>query len=167
MSQQKSTSLFCHAPIDVRWWRRVDKNGPTLPHMDSACWIWTGHVIADGYGHIKRGKTMVLTHRLSWELTFGEIKGGLLVLHKCDNPACVNPSHLFLGTDADNAKDRDSKGRMGNKAGTSNGNAKINEDIVIQIRSSTTPTKDLAKAYNVSIPLIQKIRSKSLWRHVP
>ena len=166
MSKQNSTSLFCHAPIDVRLWRRVDKNGPMLPHMDSACWVWTGHVIADGYGHIKRGKTMVLTHRLSWELTFGEIKNGLLVLHKCDNPACVNPSHLFLGTDADNARDRDSKGRLGNRTGTANGNAKINEDIVIQIRSSSTSTKELAKAYNVSIPLIQKIRSKSLWRHV-
>lgn len=167
MSKQKSTSLFCHAPIDVRLWRRVDKNGPTLTHMDSACWMWTGHVIADGYGHIKRGKTMVLTHRLSWELTFGEIKDGLLVLHKCDNPACVNPSHLFLGTDADNARDRDSKGRLGNRTGSANGNAKITEDIVIQIRSSATPTKELAKAYNVSIPLIQKIRGKSLWRHVP
>lgn len=167
MSKHKSTSLFCHAPIDVRLWRRVNKNGPIFPHMDSACWVWTGHVIADGYGHIKRGKTMVLTHRLSWELTFGEIKDGLLVLHKCDNPACVNPSHLFLGTDADNAKDRDSKGRLGNRTGTANGNAKINEDIVIHIRSSDASTRELAKTYNVSIPLVQKIRNKSLWRHVP
>lgn len=166
MSKQKSTSLFCHAPIDVRLWRRVDKNGPMLPHMDSVCWVWTGHVIADGYGHIKRGKTMVLTHRLSWELTFGEIKDGLLVLHKCDNPACVNPSHLFLGTDADNARDRDSKGRLGNRTGTANGNAKINEQIVVSIRSSSESTKQLAKTYNVSIPLIQKIRNKSIWRHV-
>ncbi len=163
----KKNSLFSHAPIDVRLWRRVNKNGPIVPYMDTACWVWTGHVVKDGYGHIKRGKTMVLTHRLSWELTNGEIPHGLLVLHKCDNPACVNPLHLFLGTDADNARDRDSKGRLGNRKGSVNGNAKLAESDVISIRSCSKPTKAIAEEYRVSVPLIQKIKNRSIWRHVP
>jgi len=185
MSKQKSTSLFCHAPIDVRLWRRVDKNGPTFAHMDSACWVWTGHVIADGYGHIKRGKTMVLTHRLSWELTFGEIKDGLLVLHKCDNPPCCNPLHLFLGTHQENMKDMVIKGRVGKLYGDENSSrkypqnrprgekthgAKLTTGKVQEMRSvfdaGGISITGLGALFNMSRAQTGKVVKRESWTHV-
>jgi hypothetical protein len=80
----------------------IDENG---------CWNWTGTKIPQGYGHTHyRGKS-IYTHRLLYILTYGEIPEGLCCLHKCDNPSCCNPEHLFLGTMADNMHDRDMKGR--------------------------------------------------------
>lgn len=87
------------------FWPRVDKNG------DGGCWLWRGALDDKGYGRIKIAKGMRLAHRISWLLKKGPI-GDLNVLHKCDNPACVNPDHLFLGTHSDNMKDCWAKGRM-------------------------------------------------------
>ena len=78
------------------------------------CWLWQASVTADGYGRMGiggPGNKRMLAHRVAWQLYVGKIPDGMLVLHKCDNPPCCNPKHLFLGTDADNARDMSRKGR--------------------------------------------------------
>jgi hypothetical protein len=93
-------------PIQERFWLFVKKT--------EACWLWTGSVNGKGYGQIsqhKRGLRPLQSHRFSWTLHFGAIPKGMRVLHRCDNPTCVRPDHLFLGTDMDNTKDMISKGR--------------------------------------------------------
>ena len=100
--------------IEHRFWNHVDKNGPIpahCPHL-GPCWIWTGAVDKDGYGRPSVERTRrVRAPRISWAWAHGEIPKGKWVLHRCDNPPCVNPDHLFLGTAKDNAQDALAKGR--------------------------------------------------------
>jgi len=77
------------------------------------CWNWIAGKDKDGYGKIKIDGKMVQAHRASWVIHNGDIPNGMCVLHRCDNPSCVNPEHLFIGTRLDNARDRDVKGRNG------------------------------------------------------
>lgn len=94
------------AIIHVRFWAKVDASGGP-----DGCWIWTGARFPFGYGAIKIGGRPRGAHRTAWELVNGPIPEGLNVLHHCDNPPCVNPAHLFLGTLRDNALDMFAKGR--------------------------------------------------------
>lgn len=86
-----------------RFWAHVDKSG--------GCWVWLGTRHGKGYGHVKSGGVVRKAHRVSWEMVHGPIPDGLLVCHRCDNPPCVRPDHLFLGTARDNTQDSISKGR--------------------------------------------------------
>ena len=117
-NSQWQSRLFCskkcsnnsHAKIDIehRFWGKVGKLG------NNDCWNWNGSVDGNGYGtlFIKVGLSPKKAHRLSWEICNGKILNGLYVCHKCDNPSCVNPSHLFLGTAKENMKDCSLKGRL-------------------------------------------------------
>jgi hypothetical protein len=96
--------------IERRFWSKVNKNGPTQPHMDSPCWEWTGAHNYQGYGRFGVDGINNHAHRVSFMLR-GAIPSGLCVLHRCDNPPCVRPDHLWLGTRADNIADMDAKGR--------------------------------------------------------
>ena len=94
-------------PVEDRFWSKVRKAD------GDGCWEWMGARVKTGYGQIGRSRTrqLIATHRLSWELYRGAIPSGLCVCHRCDNPRCVRPDHLFLGTQADNIHDMVAKGR--------------------------------------------------------
>lgn len=86
-----------------------------IPEPNSGCWLWLGALFVSGYGWFQRGHRKqpgARANRISWELHRGPIPDGLCVLHRCDNPSCVNPDHLFIGTQLDNIADRDRKGRQ-------------------------------------------------------
>src|ERR1700756_2891954 len=114
---------YLRGRVEDRFWAKVAK-GP-------GCWEWQGKRHYKGYGHFTvrgQGRRRTLkAHRVSWELANGPIPEGLHVLHSCDNPPCVNPDHLFLGTDMDNVHDRDAKGRR-NVAGSRSWKAQLVEE---------------------------------------
>lgn len=99
-------------PLEVRFWRRVNKDGP-LPHDEQLgnCWLFTLKPQKTGYVQLKHEGRPVLAHRISWLLHYGQIPPGLMVLHHCDVRACIRPTHLFLGTHEDNMRDMVTKGR--------------------------------------------------------
>lgn len=93
----------------LRFWSRVRE---VVPKSNVNCWEWTGIIGTDGYGIAKVDGLSIGAHRLSWTMNRGDIPTGLCVLHRCDNPTCVRPSHLFLGTKSDNSRDALAKGRL-------------------------------------------------------
>lgn len=125
--------------------------------------------MGDGYGQFRASRTDPryaprLAHKLSWIFSFGPIPPGLSVLHKCDNRKCVNPSHLFLGTQGDNIKDMVKKGR--GCYGERNAMAKLTETQVIEIHSDKRRTFIIAREYGVSSSVVSNIRKEKTWKHL-
>jgi HNH endonuclease len=115
--------------LDLLFWAKVNRG-----ELEE-CWEWTaGKAGRMGYGKVKRHGKTTLAHRVSWEIANGQIPDGLQVCHHCDNPPCVNPSHLFLGTQKENLEDRDRKGRAVWSPGERNGTSKLTEDHVREVR---------------------------------
>ena len=145
-----------------RFWSKVNKT--------ESCWLWTACCKQFGYGcfSVSRSK-WILAHRASWIFTNGPIPEGQLILHKCDNPPCVNPSHLFLGTHADNVADKMNKGRYYRgqaPKGIDNPASKLTESQVTIIRASAMPQEDLAYAFGVSQTTISRIQLRKNWSHI-
>jgi hypothetical protein len=130
------------------------------------CWMWIGCTDKDGYGYAKlRGRRVEKAHRLSFRLHVGS-PDGLLVCHSCDNPACVNPAHLFLGTALDNKSDCVSKGR--HVHGTQlYWKAKLTPSDVVEIRRDKRPSRIVGAEYGVTDVTVQLIRKRAIWKHVP
>lgn len=104
------------------FWSRVNKDGPTQPHMDTPCWVWGGATIHRRYGRTPwMGSKSEGAHRIAYQLAHGAVPVGLIVLHRCDNPPCCNPAHLWSGTQADNVADMIAKGRHVASSGDANG----------------------------------------------
>lgn len=146
-------------PAETRFWNMLQKT--------DGCWPWTGSRNKKGYGNlmVDRPRTM-LAHRFSWTIHNGEIPAGMRVLHRCDNPPCVNPAHLFLGTEADNAADRKAKGRNGDIRGEKHHAARLTNEIVLRIIADTRPHAAVAREYGVRPQTIYSIRLGKSWRHV-
>jgi len=109
-------------------------------------------------------KTMMKAHRIAYELAYGAIPDGVLVCHRCDVPACVNPSHLFIGTHVENMSDCVAKGRTAK--GEKHGLSKLTEKEVIEIRSCSGSQRMIAKQFGVSQTLVGYIRRREYWKHV-
>lgn len=106
-----------------------------IPEPNSGCWLWIGGVASKGYGRFNIGnREQVQAHRFSWELHYGKIPDGLWALHRCDNPPCVNPEHLFLGTCRDNHQDMIQKGRKVTFVGEEGSNVRLTENQIEAIR---------------------------------
>ena len=162
-------------PLAERLWRRVIRTG------GDGCHVWQGATDVFGYGIIgsdvgKRGST-IPTHRASWALAYGPIPEGLYVLHTCDNPPCVRPDHLFLGTKRDNNLDMVTKGRHAAQIGTQNAPsgerhrmAKLTEEQVLDIRSRhgarLASVQQLAEEHDVSMAHVYKIVRGESWKYL-
>jgi hypothetical protein len=132
---------------------------------EDGCWEWTAGKSDAGYGQIKIDGRMKGAHRLSYELHCGPIPNGVQILHRCDNPGCVRPQHLFLGTHAENMADKAAKGRQ--TRGSTNGWAKLTEKEVTAIRAARGRSKlDLAGQFGVSRRQISNILAGKLWKHI-
>lgn len=152
----------------ARFWAKVDKvNGPVHP-LYGRCWVWAAYRRRDGYGQFRFGPTTVGAHRLSWILHLGKIDGDTAVIcHRCDNPPCVNPAHLFIGTRADNNADMHAKGRAVHPRGERHGNAKLSDADVRLIRAYRGQTqRQLAAKFGVRQATIWQILHGNHWRHV-
>lgn len=170
------------APLAERFWSKVDMSG-------DGCWPWTGaHGI---YGTVKLDGKPLSTHRVAWELANGPIPEGKQVCHSCDNPICVRPTHLFIGTQADNIADMDRKGRRPKRPnakmprgdahwrrrnpelgarGERAGGAKLTVEQVVEIRqryAAGATLKQLEAEYGVRFTNIQQIVKRVTWKHVP
>jgi hypothetical protein len=164
--------------IEERFWEEVDKSGG-----DGSCWIWTAGK-TEGYGEIQDNGTKWRAPRLAWTLVNGTIPDGLIICHRCDNPACVNPAHLFLGTHGDNARDRASKRRGNSPTGDRHGSrthperwyhgsqaptAKLTESVVAEIRERYArggiSQESLGAEYGVCQTQVGRIVRREEWAH--
>lgn len=142
--------------LEQRFWTKVDK--------EPDCWLWTASRTEKGYGRIGVPGSRygyILAHRISWLLHVGFIPKGMMILHRCDNPPCVNPDHLFLGTQKDNMSDCREKGRHGNTILTDA------QALTIRERFAAGETyAALAKEFGVSKSAIAVVVTARWWKHV-
>jgi hypothetical protein len=160
-----------YPPLSERFWPKVDMSaGP------NGCWLWTGSSTGKKrYGLIRASGSdlrRLLAHRASYEIAYGPIPAGMFVCHTCDNPSCVNPAHLFLGTPADNTADMIAKGRRHQPRvqGDSVPNARLSASDVVSIRKMSEAgmaKKDIADRFGVTAQHIGDIVNRKWWKHVP
>lgn len=130
--------------------------------LDNGCWQWKAHTDKDGYGYLPGDKKNIRAHRFSYEIHKGEIPDKMIICHHCDNPGCVNPNHLFVGTQKDNAQDALKKER--NYIGEKNGRSKLTLEDVKEIILSDLNFKQLAKKFGVSNSTINSIKLGKTWQ---
>lgn len=160
-------------PTEQRFWKFVDKAGP------DECWLWNGNRnrragetgVRTAHGTIRHNRKTTVASRVSWELHFGIIPESMCVCHKCDVPLCVNPNHLFLGTQKENVADAYKKGRLHIRKGTEVNTNKLTENQVRLIRSSYVKKygalKELSDIYGVTQTTILNIVTRRIWKHIP
>jgi len=167
-----ATVVFCaacrHGDVlrvheERRFWSKVRRGNA------EECWEWVGGSWnKNGYGlfHTSEPRKMVTAHRFSWKLSNGDA-GDRLVCHHCDNPKCVNPAHLFLGTQQDNMADKCRKGRQAR--GERSGHVRLTEAVVMDIRARRAAgavMREIAEALGLSISTVTKVANRQTWRHV-
>lgn len=148
--------------IKDRFWRKVSIKNPR------ECWEWLAAKNNCGYGTFKltKGKSW-LSHRVAYLLEFGEIPKSKYVLHSCDNPACVNPKHLYIGTQFENMRDKSLRGRDYDRNGERNSNAKLTEILVDRLRAEyekrETTQETLSRKFNISPAQVHNIVARKSW----
>lgn len=163
MATSARSTLAAEAANRANFWAKVDMLGE--------CWVWTGATGRWGYGKLRYGGHDYSAHRCAYEFTYGPAQKGLFVCHRCDNPPCVNPAHLFLGTAKDNTADMHAKGRAARAgaAGEANRAARLSADDVLQIRNqfaAGVAPKELAAVFGVGSSGINRIIRGSAWSQV-
>lgn len=148
-----------------RFWQNVIK------HPDDGCWERTSRLSPLGYGRIKHNGEEIMAHRCSWMMMNGPIPKGMCVCHRCDNPKCVRPDHLFLGTQIDNIRDMHSKNRQRGPRGEKAALAVLTAELVTQIRTEYTAGgctyRGLAAKYKVSGGTVNHLINRRTWKHIP
>lgn len=149
----------------------VSLSAAFLFHVEKTddCWLWTGPVFAlrGGYGSFtmrSAGVVQSRAHRVSFELHKRKLRPGEHVLHKCDNPLCVNPKHLIAGDQLSNMIDKVAKGRQ--NRGESHGRGRLTEAQALAIRDDTRPQVEIAAEYGVSVPTVSDIQCGRSWKHL-
>ena len=148
-----------------RFWKYVDRQG------DDECWNWTGAKLESGYGRLKVGFRAKNATHISYAIANGEMPDGKIICHTCDNPSCVNPAHLFAGTQLDNIRDMHAKGRVGDVGakGEANGRAKLNQAKADEIReifsAGGISVSEIARRYGVSRSAINLILNGKHWNY--
>lgn len=171
--QQRRANLLpigtrARGTVEERFWRFVEKS--------DGCWKWTGKSVnKKGYGQLGaiggKGTKAIAAHRLSYQIHKGEIPDGMVVMHSCDNPSCVNPDHLSVGTQSQNILEAIAKGRktlpkLPHFTGVDHPGARFTEQDIRDIRSQGMNDTGLAKKYGVATSTIRRIRIGKTWSHV-
>ena len=147
--------------VKQRFFAKVEKT--------EGCWNWTAARTIFGYGKFSVNHREIMAHRASWEMHFGEIEKGIFVCHKCDNPSCIRPDHLFLGTPTENNHDMVKKGRDVRLRGEQHPHAKLTEEIVREIKiklKNGLSRRNLCREYGVAESTIGNIKNGNNWSHV-
>lgn len=139
----------------ARFWAKVNKT--------PSCWLWTAGLV-NGYGTFGINYMTLRSNRVSYALHKGPIPKGLQVCHSCDNPACVNPDHLFLGTNHDNVLDKVKKKRQAK--GEKSALSKLKESDILAIRKMNVRQEDIAKKFNIDQSNVSYIKSGKTWKHI-
>jgi HNH endonuclease len=170
--RQERYCEYCKKPFNVRSGVKECSMKCKLLNRskkEGNCLIWTRAPNSSKYGRFNQNRKNYSPHRASYETFNGEIPNGYLVLHKCDNPRCINPKHLFLGTHKENTHDMMKKDRMANFKGENNSKAILTENQVLEIRklhSKGMKTKEIANLYNVKYYTCLDVVNRRNWRHI-
>lgn len=171
---RKCFNAYRRRPAEERFWAKVDKNGPPHPILGTPCWLWTAARSHRNYGlwsPYSNTAPQIGAHRYAFHLAYPDVPlpDQIEVCHRCDNPPCVRPDHLFLGTPSDNALDSSRKGRS--RAGILNIKAKLTEGDVLEIRAldavGSVEIDKLAAEKGVTGDAIRAVIRRRTWRHLP
>lgn len=150
--------------MDRFWSKAKVATASTSPHVDTPCWVWAACRQESGYGLFRLDGRMQGAHRASWVLTNGPIPDGMGVRHKCDNPPCVNPEHLWLGTDAEDTADKMSKGRQ--YKGEKHHSSKLTEAEAREIISRGMSPAEAWNAYPHARRSAYDVAKGTTWKHL-
>ncbi len=137
-----------------------------VPEPNTGCYLWLAAVGSSGYGHFGYWGRVVDVHRFAYEHFVGPIPDGMCVLHRCDMPLCVNPAHLFLGTQTDNMRDMDEKRRRKTPQGEDRGPTKLTVAQVLAIRRDRRSTRKIASVYGVGKSAIASVKARVTWKYL-